>query len=335
MRRENFQFSSSLDETAPSHLFLFYQFHYGRLLFMEATSVPCIHIIPIPSGNLLQQRREKRRRDWKRKRRRKEKETEPFVRRGITYSTLSRRMTYQPACPRLFFFFFFQFYSSSSNEKLTGSLPFYVRWGERERMFPREKQPEARAPPSLDIAIQPRWPRILVFHSSSRFHAHMDSLFVHGSCQFVAWKNASIVSRSRRTLDGWLGNHRTSNRWMLRKVGDLFERSSFEYVFPRFINDLNSNKKNLKILKYNWRYRKRSWISSILLLNKYRSDLPFSTRIDREFIRNSMLPIDHPSLAKDVEGMRSWLELEADYWTEGSVVGLPSFDFQETRNWRE
>lgn len=73
MRRENFQFSSSLDETAPSHLFLFYQFHYGRLLFMEATSVPCIRIIPIPSGNLLQQRHEKRRRDWKRKRRRKEK----------------------------------------------------------------------------------------------------------------------------------------------------------------------------------------------------------------------------------------------------------------------
>lgn len=65
MRRDrgNFQFSSSLDETAPSHLFLFYQFHYGRLLFMEATSVPCIRIIPIPSGNLLQQRREKRRRD--------------------------------------------------------------------------------------------------------------------------------------------------------------------------------------------------------------------------------------------------------------------------------
>lgn len=110
MRRENFQFSSSLDETAPSHLFLFYQFHYGRLLFMEATSVPCIRIIPILSGNLLQQRHEKRRRDWKRKRRRKEKETEPFVRRGITYSTLSRRMTYQPACPRLFFFsFFFNF----------------------------------------------------------------------------------------------------------------------------------------------------------------------------------------------------------------------------------
>lgn len=158
-------------------------------------------------------------------------------------------MTYQPACPRLFFFFF-QFYSSSSNEKLTGSLPFYVRWGERERMFPREKQPEARAPPSLDIAIQPRWPRILVFHSSSRFHAHMDSLFVHGSCQFVAWKNASIVSRSRRTLDGWLGNHRTSNRWMLRKVGDLFERSSFEYVFPRFINDLN----NRIQIKKTWRF---------------------------------------------------------------------------------
>lgn len=148
------------------------------------------------------------------------------------------------------FFFFFQFYSSSSNEKLTGSLPFYVRWGERERMFPREKQPEARAPPSLDIAIQPRWPRILVFHSSSRFHAHMDSLFVHGSCQFVAWKNASIVSRSRRTLDGWLGNHRTSNRWMLRKVGDLFERSSFEYVFPRFINDLN----NRIQIKKTWRF---------------------------------------------------------------------------------
>lgn len=63
MRRENFQFSSSLDETASSHLFLFYQFHYGRLLFMEATSVPCIRIILIPSGNLLQQRREKRRRD--------------------------------------------------------------------------------------------------------------------------------------------------------------------------------------------------------------------------------------------------------------------------------
>lgn len=122
MRRENFQFSSSLDETAPSHLFLFYQFHYGRLLFMEATSVPCIRIIPIPSGNLLQQRREKRRRDWKRKRRRKEKETEPFVRRGITYSTLSRRMTYQPACPRLFFFFFFSILFFIFERKIDGLI---------------------------------------------------------------------------------------------------------------------------------------------------------------------------------------------------------------------
>lgn len=111
MRRDrgNFQFSSSLDETAPSHLFLFYQFHYGRLLFMEATSVPCIRIIPIPSGNLLQQRREKRRRDWKRKRRRKEKETEPFVRRirsRIPHSLVAWLIS-QPVLA--FFSFFFNF----------------------------------------------------------------------------------------------------------------------------------------------------------------------------------------------------------------------------------
>lgn len=167
-----------------------------------------IRIIPIPSGNLLQQRREKRRREIKKEKEgggRKRKRNLSFV--EGSRIPLSRRMIYQPACPRLFSF---SILFSILERKIDGLIT-VLRSGKeekrkRERMFPRERQPEARAPsPSLDIAIQPRWPRILVFHSSSRFHvprAHMDSLFVHGSCQFVAWRNASIVSRSRRTLDG-------------------------------------------------------------------------------------------------------------------------------------
>lgn len=82
-------------------------------------------------------------------------------------------MTYQPTCPpRLFLPF--NFIPHLWNEKLTGSLPVLRSVNIREnigeeRMFPRERQPEARAPsPLRHCYSQPRRARILVFQCSSR-----------------------------------------------------------------------------------------------------------------------------------------------------------------------
>lgn len=181
----------------PSPLPHFYHFYYGRLLFMEAISVP-VYIIPIRSRNLCN-------RDVRKGRERKRNLS--FV--EGSRIPLSRRMTYQPACPRLLFFFFSILFSTFER-KIDGLITRFTfgeyRGGRGERMFPRERQPEARAPSPLDIAIQPRWPR------NTRFPLFVTVSRPSRAYGFVLRPRILSICRAEKCLDrvsisknfGWL-----------------------------------------------------------------------------------------------------------------------------------
>lgn len=202
---------------------------------MEAISVP-VHIIPIPSRNPSATRGREGEEIKK-----KEKERRDHVFHSPVAWLISQ--------PVLLAFFFLSILSPTFGTKnWRAHYPFYVRWisvriSVRRGCFRARGNRKHVLPPPLDIAIHNQGGPEYSF--SSVRHGPRAYGFVHGSCQFVTWRNAEIVSYLEE-LRRWLTWQPSQERhWMSRKrwkVGDLFDSivfPCFEYVVFRSVDDLN------------------------------------------------------------------------------------------------
>lgn len=294
---------------------------------MEAISVP-VYIIPIRSRNLCN-------RDVRKGRERKRNLS--FV--EGSRIPLSRRMTYQPACPRLLFFFFSILFSTFER-KIDGLITRFTfgeyRGGEgREDVSAREATGSTCSLP-LRHCYSTKVAQKYSFSTLRHGFTSLARIWIRSSSTDPVNLSRGEMPRSCFDLEElWMADLATIEGTPLNvkecwEIGDSLERL--------FVFRIRDSRKKLEDL--NWKYRKRSLIISTLPLNKYRSNLRFSTRIDWEFrfysssrVTRWLIIDSHPRRKMSKVCVSLWLELIIE--TEGSVVGLPSFDFQETRNWRE
>lgn len=145
-------------------------------------------------------------------------------------------------------FFLFQFYSPSWNEKLTGSLPFYVQ-GKRRREREREDVSAREATGSTcslsllrhcystKVAQNTRFPLFVTVSRPSRAYGFALRPRILSICRVEKCLDRVSFSKNFGRLT-WQPSKEPTVEGMLRNVGDLFERLN---TFPRFINDFNSN----------------------------------------------------------------------------------------------
>lgn len=206
-----------------------------------------IRIIPIPSGNLLQQRREKRRREIKKKKEgggRKRKRNLSFV--EGSRIPLSRRMIYQPACPRLFSF---SILFSILERKIDGLIT-VLRSGKEEKRKREREDVSAREATgstcslsllrhcySTKVAQNTRFPLFVTVSRPSRAYGFALRPRILSICRVEKCLDRVSFSKNFGRLT-WQPSKEPTVEGMLRNVGDLFERLN---TFPRFINDFNSN----------------------------------------------------------------------------------------------